>query len=221
MQLISGVSLPAYWASNLLADISKTYLPIFVILILQVLFDLSYDGVWELFILYPIAIVPFTYITAFIFTSDTVAQIVTIFVHFMVGGILPIVIFVLQNIGSTAALGDSMRWWFTFIPTFCVGQGIMFSSTYEATSMVRLAYLYARNDNGTLKYPDLKPINTNVYAMENLGGNYTIMICSAIFYCLLLVFIEADIFQSCSKYTYKKVPEPVQDLDLDDDVVAE
>lgn len=57
--------------------------------------------------------------------------------------------------------------------------------------------------------------------MENLGGNYTIMICSAIFYCLVLVFIEADIFQSCSKYTYKKVPEPVQDLDLDDDVLAE
>ena len=49
---------------------------------------------------------PFTYITSFFFTSDTVAQIITLFVHFMVGGILPIVIFVLQNIPSTADLGD-------------------------------------------------------------------------------------------------------------------
>ena len=46
MQVVSGVSLSAYWMSNLIADIAKTYIPIFIILILQVLFDLQYDGVW-------------------------------------------------------------------------------------------------------------------------------------------------------------------------------
>ena len=73
MQMISGVSLPAYWASNLLADITKTYFPILIIIILQSVFALDYEGVWELFILYPLVCVPFTYITAFFFTSDTVA----------------------------------------------------------------------------------------------------------------------------------------------------
>ena len=34
MQMISGVSLPAYWISNMLADIIKTYIPVFIILIL-------------------------------------------------------------------------------------------------------------------------------------------------------------------------------------------
>ena len=45
--------------------------------------------------LYPIAIVPFTYITSFLFTSDTVAQIMTLFLHFALGGIMPLVVFVL------------------------------------------------------------------------------------------------------------------------------
>lgn len=40
MQLISGVSLPAYWLSNIISDIVKTYIPIFIILILTLCFDL-------------------------------------------------------------------------------------------------------------------------------------------------------------------------------------
>ena len=69
----SGVSLPAYWISNLMSDTIKTYFPICIILLLTVIFDLKYDGVWALLLLYPLAIVPFTYITSFFFTNDTVA----------------------------------------------------------------------------------------------------------------------------------------------------
>ena len=73
MQVISGVSLPAYWLSNLMSDIIKSYVPIFVILLLTVAFNLEYDGVWQLLMIYPLVIVPFTYITSFLFTGDTVA----------------------------------------------------------------------------------------------------------------------------------------------------
>lgn len=121
MQVISGVSLPAYWISNLISDIVKTYVPIIVIMILMAAFQLGYEGSYYLLLLYPISIVPFTYVTSSFFTSDVVAQILTLFVHFMVGGIMPLVIYFLQIIPSTASLGDSMRYWFTFIPTFCVG----------------------------------------------------------------------------------------------------
>ena len=130
MQVISGVSLPAYWASNMISDIAKTYVPILVIIILQYVLSVDYDGVWILLMLFPIAIIPFTYVTSFIFTSDTVAQIMTLFLHFLVGGIMPLTVFVLQTLPSTSNLGDSMRWWFTPIPTFCIGEGIIFSSTY-------------------------------------------------------------------------------------------
>ena len=215
MQLISGVSLPAYWASNMIADIVKTYVPIFIILILQVIFDLQYDGVWELIILYPLVIVPFTYVTSFLFTGDTVAQIMTLFMHFMMGGIAPIVVFTLQNIPSTANLGDSMRWWFTPIPTYCIGHGIVWSSTWNLLNISRNGLI------ATGKYPDLVPINDNIYAFANLTGDYTIMIITGIVCSLLLVLIEADLFQCCAKFSVKRIPEPKHDLDFDEDVEAE
>jgi ABC-type multidrug transport system fused ATPase/permease subunit len=38
MQLISGMSKAAYWMSNMLADIIKLYIPIFVILLSNLVF---------------------------------------------------------------------------------------------------------------------------------------------------------------------------------------
>ena len=216
MQVISGVSLPAYWISNLVSDIVKSYVPIFIILILTVAFNLEYDGVWELLIIYPAVIVPFTYITSFLFTGDTVAQIMTLFMHFLFGGIMPLVVFVLQNIPSTANLGDSMRWWFTFIPTYCVGHGIVWSSTWELLNVSRNGLINLNNN----KY-GLSPINPDIYAFANLTGDYTIMLAMGVFCTALLFIIEADIFQCCAKFSVYSNPEPRDDLDLDEDVIAE
>jgi len=215
MQVISGVSLPAYWISNTISDIVKTYVPIFIIIIFTFIFNLKYDGVWVLLIVYPIAIVPFTYVTSFLFKGDTVAQIMTLFMHFLIGGILPIVIFVLWNIPSTANLGDSMRWWFVMIPTYCVGEGIIFASAVELLEISRKGIQTLKPDL------DLKSIDPDVYAFENLTGNYVFMILTGIFCAALLVIIEADIFQKCANFSFESLPSPRDDLDMDDDVIAE
>ena len=47
------------------------------------------------------------------------------------------------------------------------------------------------------------------------------MLLAAILYMLLLILIEADIFQCCAKFSCKSLPEPKHDLDLDEDVVSE
>jgi ABC-type glutathione transport system ATPase component len=60
-----------------------------------------------------------------------------------------------------------------------------------------------------------------VYALTNLGGNYMIMVATGIAGVLLLMFIEADIFQWCSKFSIYQAPSARDDLDMDDDVVAE
>ena len=73
MQLISGMSLFGYWAANILADLVKAFIPILAILLLSKISDVWYEGVWVLFILYPFAVVPFSYVTSFMFSSDTVA----------------------------------------------------------------------------------------------------------------------------------------------------
>lgn len=95
MQLISGMSLFGYWAANLLADVVKAFIPILVILLLCWAIDVWYKGVWVLFCLYPFAVVPFSYVTSFLFSSDTVAQIVTLFIHFLAGGVMSLTVYTL------------------------------------------------------------------------------------------------------------------------------
>lgn len=73
MQVVSGMSLTGYWIANILSDIVKCYVPMIFILILSWLFSVNDPGVWVIFLLFPWAIVPFSYMTSFLFTSDTVA----------------------------------------------------------------------------------------------------------------------------------------------------
>ena len=51
----------------MIADIVKAYLPIFCILILAAIFNTNYDGVWVLYLLFPPAIVLFSYTWTFFF----------------------------------------------------------------------------------------------------------------------------------------------------------
>ena len=106
-----------------------------------------------------------------------------------------------------------MRWWFTWIPTFCIGEGIIFSSTYQLLNIARIGLIS--------KDKDVNPVNTDVYALTNLGGNYLIMVSTGIIGILLLVLIEADIFQWCANFSVQSLPSPRDDLDVDDDVQAE
>jgi ATP-binding cassette subfamily A (ABC1) protein 3 len=73
MQLISGMNKCGYWLSNMIADVSKAYLPIFCIIVLTWIFNTNYEGVWVMYLLFPPAIVLFSYVFTFFFTSETSA----------------------------------------------------------------------------------------------------------------------------------------------------
>ena len=64
------MSLAGYWTSNIIFDIVMAYVPIGLMIMLIFVFNMQFDGVYILFLLFPPAIVPFTYVTSFIFTSD-------------------------------------------------------------------------------------------------------------------------------------------------------
>lgn len=72
-QLVSGMSLCGYWVSNLVCDVSMAYIPMLLIILLTAVFKVTFTGVTVLFLLFPLAIVPFSYITSFAFASDTTA----------------------------------------------------------------------------------------------------------------------------------------------------
>ena len=89
------MSLTGYWVSNLIFDILMAYVPISLVILLTYVFGKNYDGVWVLLVLFPPAIVPFTYVMSFMFKSDINAQIITLFIHFLAGAIGTSIVFTL------------------------------------------------------------------------------------------------------------------------------
>lgn len=71
MQLISGMSKFGYWLSNAIADIIKAYITMAIILLITVLFGVNQEGFWLLCMLYPPAIVMFSYMITFFFTKES------------------------------------------------------------------------------------------------------------------------------------------------------
>ena len=106
IQLISGMSLPAYWIANFIADWVKIFIPVVITFLLTLVFDVNYTGVWLLLLLFCFAVVPFTYVTSFLFAKDVTAQIATFAFHFLLGGIGAFAVYILQSIPQTCQIGD-------------------------------------------------------------------------------------------------------------------
>ena len=117
-QVISGMNMVSYWASNFVFDVLKTYLTIVIAIIAIYSFDIDLDYVWLLILLFPAAIVSYTYATSFLFSEEGTAQTITMLHHFFISGIVPIGIFVLRSIKSLQNLGDALMWPFRILPTF-------------------------------------------------------------------------------------------------------
>jgi ATP-binding cassette subfamily A (ABC1) protein 1 len=87
------MSLTGYWAANMFCDVLSGYIPMLLIIILTKAFGVHFEGISILYLLYPLAIVPFTYNTSFVFKQDTTAQILTLFINFFGGCICSLTVF--------------------------------------------------------------------------------------------------------------------------------
>lgn len=67
------MSLPAYWISNLIFDLFKGLIPSAIIIGLIYAYDLGWNDSWVMFMLYPFGVIPFSYVTSFLFSSENTA----------------------------------------------------------------------------------------------------------------------------------------------------
>lgn len=209
MQVVSGMPVLAYWMSNMIADMVKMYIPILTIMLMSVAFDSLYAGTWALFLLLPPALVPFTYCTSFIFEKDSAAQIVTLFISYFINCIMPILVFVLQFIPQTFTLGGILRWSLCIFPSYCVINGILWSSSGEVSIQVRKTN------------PDYPQLSDNIWAMSNLGGDALILVLHFFVDSFILYLIEIKAFDFIRKLKVFSPPEKQTDLKLDEDVLKE
>lgn len=176
-QLISGMSLFAYWISNIIFDLVKAIIPSAIVIGLIYAYDLGWDNTWLMFILYPVGVIPFTYVTSFLFTTENVAQTITIFVHFVFAGIGAIVVSILRIIESTYTAGDILQWVLRIIPSFCLTDTILFDSGKSRLFLLR---------------PEVKKDSN--FDITLLGGNVLILCLHFIFWLLVLFLIEIGAF---------------------------
>lgn len=215
------MSVAGYWSSNIIFDIVMAYIPILLIILLTFLFNKNFEGVWVLFLLFPPAIVPYTYVTSFIFGSDITAQIFTLFEHFVAGGLLVIVVFVLQYIPHTMVAGDWLRWACTIFPTFCVTHGILFSASSKLLVDSRSEDV---TDDGTIIPRKIPP---EIWAWYNLKGDAAILVAHFVLGIIMLTLIELEVYNyfdwcpmiGCrfSNESNRRGPKLIKD----DDVIAE
>ena len=67
------MSRKAYWIVNFLFDLLKTLLVSGMIILLIKVYNLDFPDAWTLLLAYPFAIVPFTYVTSFLFSKESTA----------------------------------------------------------------------------------------------------------------------------------------------------
>ena len=125
LQVISGMQLKSYWLGSFIFDFLKYYVSIITALILFAAFDLELDDTMGVLVMMPLGVIPFTYASTFLFTAESAASSLTIFLHVAMLGILTAVVFSFRiAIPDLMDDGDQMHGWFKLVPTYNVGSAM-------------------------------------------------------------------------------------------------
>eukprot|EP01038_Epipyxis_sp_PR26KG_P005748 gene5748-7937_t len=219
-QVISGVSIYAYWLSTYTWDIIS-YLPTAALVIaVMYAYDISSytEGVGAgatagLIILFGPAIAAQTYLISFLFVSHSTAQIAVMFFNFVTGLCLMVTSFVLTTIPSTSEISLSLRYLFRLFPSFCLGDGLLQLALCQdgtCPTVNKHGYNFAATQG---------PL-----AWDIAGGDITFMAIEMIFFFVFAVLIEYGLtFPALLSWLYA-INDPdgsMIDLNGEDEDVAE
>jgi ATP-binding cassette subfamily A (ABC1) protein 3 len=135
-QIISGVSLPAYWISTYIFDMATYLVPALFTIAMINAFQVEaftkgagLQGTIALFLLYGPAVASHTYCLSFLFKTHSAAQNAVLIVNVFSGNILSTITYVLSNLEATQDFNNN---YFQYIcrlfPTFCLSHGLQWLS---------------------------------------------------------------------------------------------
>lgn len=73
---------------------------IVITIVLFFAFEMDYENAAVVYAVFPFGILPFTYVTSFMFTADSAAQTFTMFFHFLILGILTTITYIMRLVGN-------------------------------------------------------------------------------------------------------------------------
>jgi len=179
-QLVSGVSLTAYWFSNFFVDFLKYLFPAVINALLAMAMDATaivendkLKACWALFILYGLSVIPFVYLKSFLFKDYGTAQIASFFFNFGSGFIGGIAVSILRLIESTRNIAKVLQWILRVLPTFAMTYGFMNLANRDAYDML-----------------DKKRVPRDAFDIELAGGDCLYLIITAVAFFILVFIIE-------------------------------
>lgn len=215
-QIISGVSIYAYWCSTWVWDV-VSYLPT-VVLIMCIIFAFGVDSYTKnegagatvlLFLFFGPAVASFTYMLSFLFKSHSTAQLAIMFFNFLTGLCLMIVSFVLTIIPSTAAYAADLRYVFRLFPSFCLGDGLtqlaLCDNGESCAAITRDGYDFDKT---------VHPLSWDI-----VGGNLVFLAIETVFYFAIAVLIEYLLTFPSLLAWLQRVDDPGSDLSNDNEDV--
>ncbi|EAR97153.2 ABC transporter family protein (macronuclear) [Tetrahymena thermophila SB210] len=212
-QLVSGVSIFSYWLSNYLIDFVKHIVPAIFSYLMIYAYNIkgfndsdSIGVLVMLLFLYGWSVIPFTYVSGFLFADYGNAQVAAFFINFFCGGIIPLIIAILRIIDSTRNAGIYVGWILRIIPSFSFGYGVLNIGNRS---------LYAFSDSGS------KTVQS-AYAWNIAGGDLLMMFLEGFLYFILVFIIEyASHISSFTQLMSHENSVPYVPKQYDDDVQKE
>ncbi|KDO35461.1 hypothetical protein SPRG_18791 [Saprolegnia parasitica CBS 223.65] len=218
-QLVSGVSLPAFWLANFAWDVLLYIVPCVFGLVAIYLFDITpftgndcfgcaanpFGAVIALFVLLGPALCSFCYCLSYLFSDPASSQTYTIMTNIGFGTVLITVSVVLDVVESTKTANETLKFLWRLSPLYCIGGGLNALSSYTIESTV-----------GT-KAPDTSAFSTDV-------AGYEIMYLAIEAVLFPILAIGIDYALSFPKIKAKLSKDPVivdAPVDIDVDVQAE
>ena len=130
----------------------------------------------------------------------------TIFIHFIFGGLFPLIVILLRMFESTEAWGDKLLWYVKSIPTYCL------TNTYLTSNM--MSYLNSYDEE---KFPE------DMWELSNMRGDIYALFCHFIVWSILITIFESGFlnFLSRAKAVKEQRLAPKHLSKLDDDVEVE
>jgi hypothetical protein len=128
-QIVSGMSITAYWTANFVYDyflyIVVAFITIGVVNALGVsslIVGNAFQATWMLFIFYGFSYIIWTYIIAFYYKNYGNAEATYFFVTIISGGLLPLFTFILRYLGASSdPYGRGIAWALRLYPAFAFG----------------------------------------------------------------------------------------------------
>jgi hypothetical protein len=123
LQIVSGISYLAYWLSNFIFELLKYYFTTGICLAIIKGFDKFPEELYMLYLLYGVAMIPFTYVLSIMFSNESLAQNITIFINFLIGALGAAVLVILRLLDDTAQAAKYIAYILRIVPSFAFSYG--------------------------------------------------------------------------------------------------